>query len=110
MTSLNMNATTVYTRVLAGSKSAEGSCRGSDYIEDEVTYSAVVVEAQFDVKLFQYTALVRMAKGGQPEIKLRGGVSCPYMDGYCDDSLIGENSWKTELRRCLLYTSPSPRD
>ena len=70
LTSLNMNATTVYTRVLAGSKSAEGSCRGSDYIEDEVTYSAVVVEIQFDVKLFQYTALVHMAKGGQPEIKL----------------------------------------
>jgi len=40
-----------------------------------------------------------MSKGNQPEIKLRGGVSRQFMDGYCDDSMIGETTWKTELKR-----------
>ena len=72
MTDLYMNATTVYSRILAGTKAMEGHCRGAENIENEVTYSDVVVKAQFDKKIFQCTALVHIAKGRQPEIKLRG--------------------------------------
>jgi len=50
MTELHVNATTVYSRVLAGTKTVEGSCRGAEYIENEVAYSDVVVEAQFDIQ------------------------------------------------------------
>ena len=44
-----------------------------------------------------------------PEVYQKPGYQLSFSDEF-DNSVLSQERWNTQLRCCLLYTSPSPRD
>ncbi|XP_044744749.1 uncharacterized protein LOC123306695 [Coccinella septempunctata] len=84
----------------------DGTCKGTTYQENGQTWQDVVITASVKIRVSDYEARVKIDKN---EISLLGGVTCPYLKGYCFDTTLGEVTWENEpLATCeealsLLY-------
>ncbi|GLV37557.1 hypothetical protein CBL_20369 [Carabus blaptoides fortunei] len=80
---LILNGTTTASVTLAGQVEINGQCSGAIFIENGITWKDVV---------------------GTDFISLQGGVTCPYTEGYCTDTMMGETTWDLEQHQgCDQY-------
>lgn len=89
-----MNGTTSESITIAGSVNSEGSCSGGSFVENGNEWNNVIVLATVKVTTQNYMAPVKLIEN---EVSLLGGVTCPYVQGYCFDSTFGETMWDLEI-------------
>lgn len=87
---IQMNGTTTASITLFGYTKMDGSCKGVSYTENGKTWENVIVEANIKIQTKDYYAQVKLESN---EISLMGGITCPYLDGYCLDTIYGETTW-----------------
>ncbi|GLV33186.1 hypothetical protein CBL_10533 [Carabus blaptoides fortunei] len=90
---LVLNGTTTASVVMAGHADINGRCAGSVFIENGIAWKDVVVTATVKVQLMDYLAKVKL---GTDLISLQGGITCPFTEGYCTDTVAGENTWELQ--------------
>nr|XP_022904877.1 uncharacterized protein LOC111416980 [Onthophagus taurus] len=90
ISNIKVNATTSASITVAGKLSMNGDCEGTVYTENGQTWSRVVVTAAVTFMLKEYYATIALDSN---EISLMGGVTCPFVDGYCMDVEAGETIW-----------------
>lgn len=96
------NSTNGGSVTIAGSLDMSGSCTGSSYTENGVTWDSVVVTASVKITVRDYFATLKL---DQDEVSLQGGVVCSFLSGYCMDSINGESAWNPlVLPDCNRYT------
>ncbi|CAG9812855.1 unnamed protein product [Phaedon cochleariae] len=87
---ITMNGSTTASLTILGSVDATGSCDGTIYHENGRTWKDVVIMASVKIQARDYEAKVNL---NENEISLQGGVTCPFMKGYCFDTILGESVW-----------------
>jgi hypothetical protein len=87
---LKTNSTVSTTLLLAGKIDAKYNCEGAQYYEDGKQYNSVIVQADIKITLKDYFSKVALDNN---EIHLQNGVKCPFLEGYCMDSINGESTW-----------------
>lgn len=85
-----MNGTTTVTITQAGQINADGSCKAGTYIEAERTWTKVIATVSDKIHARDYFAKVRLEN---KETSLMNGITCPYLERYCLDSMYGETVW-----------------
>lgn len=80
---IKSNTTTSASITLAGKVGIDGTCQGTVYVENGITWTDVAATATVKISIQNYWATTRLEPG---EIILRRGVTCPYMEGYCMDT------------------------
>lgn len=100
---VNMNGTTTASLTLLGSVDVTGSCDGATYHEAGRTWKNVVITAAVKIVTRDYLARVKLEEN---EISLIGGVTCPFLKGYCFDTTLGETVWQDDpTSSCDKYLS-----
>lgn len=103
---LTRNGSTRTSATLSGKVGGDGSCSGNTYTDNGQTWDNVYVVAAINIQLMDFLAGVRTEEN---IINLKTGVTCPYLDGYCFDSMVGEAVWtihasdKCEKELSMLY-------
>ena len=87
---LKPNATMSISLTLAGKIDSKHNCEGAQYIEDGRKWDNAVVQAEVKVTLQDYFTKVALDEN---EIHLRNGIKCPFLNGYCMDTINGESTW-----------------
>lgn len=90
---LVLNGTTTASVTLYGRIDDDGTCEGVPYTEEGHNWSKIVMTASLKIVLKDYLARVKLDTN---EISLKGGIVCPYINGYCVDSSDGEAVWSYE--------------
>ncbi|XP_076238647.1 uncharacterized protein LOC143181874 [Calliopsis andreniformis] len=87
ITGIRTNSTDSRSLTLAGTLSLDGSCTGSQFSDPYGTWDSVVVQANVQITLQSYQAMVKLASD---QIILRSGTHCIASDGYCQDPDNGD--------------------
>lgn len=90
---LTRNGTTTTSITVVGTVDGEGLCEGTTYHEGGHTWEEVVVTASIKMQPTHYLARVKMEEN---RINFTGGVTCPYLAGYCFDTTLGESVWRSD--------------
>lgn len=91
------NATTTASLTLHGRVDSSGSCDGTDYQENGMSWHNVIVVANVKIQIMDYYASVRLKEN---EVSLKGGIICVFLEAYCFDSTLGESTWNYEASTC----------
>ncbi|CAH1115810.1 unnamed protein product [Psylliodes chrysocephalus] len=86
-----MNGTTTASITLQGQLDDKGTCQGVTYQENGRLWTDVVIVAAVSIMTRDYDTSISLDEN---EIHLQGGVTCPYLKGYCFDSTYGETIWE----------------
>lgn len=89
-----MNGTTSESITIVGIVDSDGSCDGGSYVENGNEWNNVIVLATVKITTKNYLAPVKLIEN---EVSLLGGVTCPYVNGYCFDSTFGETMWDLDM-------------
>ncbi|CAH1106884.1 unnamed protein product [Psylliodes chrysocephalus] len=84
-----MNGTTTASITLEGKLDNTGTCKGVIYQENGNVWNDVVIVASIKILTRDYSAAVNLEDN---EIHLQGGITCPFLIGYCMDSTLGEST------------------
>ena len=86
-----INGTISASITMLGELTDTGACDRVTYHENGKTWKNVVITAAVKITTQEYRAKIKLEEN---EISLSGGVTCPYLRGYCMDTNIGETVWQ----------------
>ena len=99
---LKPNATMSISLTLAGKIDSKHNCEGAPYIEDGRKWDNALVQAEVKVTLQDYYTKVTLDEN---EIHLQNGIKCPFLIGYCMDTINGESTWEQNFpQMCKQFT------
>lgn len=104
---LVINGTTHATAVMAGWVTADARCQGAHYEDHKGSWADVVVQATLEITLQERYA---SAITNENKIILTDGMTCPYKERFCVDTMFGHSFWDhvdsnqcAETKYTILY-------